>query len=52
MLLDQADAARLLCLAFLRIPFPGDFTFSYTKPEQTDFTLKTYAAFRTLSCSQ
>ncbi len=35
MLLDQADAGRVLCLAFLGVPFPRDYTITHTNPGWT-----------------
>jgi hypothetical protein len=34
-LLDQADAGRVLCIAFLGVPFPRDYTITHTNPGWT-----------------
>jgi hypothetical protein len=34
-LLGQADAGRVLCLAFLGVPFPRDYTITHTNPGWT-----------------
>jgi hypothetical protein len=38
--LGQADAGKVLCLAFLGVPFPRDCTNTHTKPGWTVFLPK------------